>query len=140
MKQIKVKPNHADIDFNDVVVVADNILRAGRLPTLNAICEALGMRDIEKVRQYFTLWKAGHGHTRTEKTHIADLPLELQYLLAEAFERRVIALTAKLNAQFSEIQVDRDRLLKINEEQAAQIQALMLALGEAETRIADQDV
>ena len=140
MNQTKAKPNHGDISFNHVAAVADRMVWTGRLPTLNAICEELNVRSInKKVGQYFALWKAGHNHARVEKTHIADLPPELQHLLAEAFERRVTALTAKLNAESAEIQVDRDRLVKVNEQQAAQIEALMLSLGDAEVKIADQE-
>ena len=139
MRQNKVKPNHADINFNDVAAVADRMVWTGRLPTLSAICEELNVRSTGKVGQYFAMWKAAHSHNQSDKTHIADLPSELQHLLAEAFEKRVAALTAKLNAESAEIQVDRDRLVKINEQQAARIQALMLALGDAEVKIADRD-
>jgi uncharacterized coiled-coil protein SlyX len=139
MRQFKVKPNGENIDFNDVAAVADRMVWTGRLPTLEAICEELNVRNTDKVGQYFALWRTGHGHNQSEKTHIADLPPELQHLLAEAFERRVASLTAKLNAESAEIQIDRDRLVKINEQQAAQITALMRALGDAEAKIANQE-
>jgi hypothetical protein len=137
MRQIKTKPNHADVGFNDVAAVADRMVWTGRLPTLKAICEELNIRSSDKIGRYFALWKAGHGEARAEKTHIADLPPELQHLLAEAFEKRMTALTARLSAESGETRADRDRLLKINEEQAVRIEALMLALGDAEARIAD---
>jgi chromosome segregation ATPase len=138
MKQIKVKPKDVDINFRDVAEVADRLVWTGRLPTLSAICEELHVQSTDKVKQYFELWKTPSGSNGAEKTHIADLPSELKHLLAEAFERRVIALRAKLNAESAEIRVDRDRLAKINEQKDAQIEALMLALGDAEVKIADQ--
>ena len=74
----------------------------------------------------------------TDKTHIADLSSELQHLMSEAFERRVIALKAKLRAECDEIRVDRDRLITVNERQAARIDALSAELGYAQTRIDEQ--
>jgi len=54
------------------------------------------------------------------------------------FERRITALRARLKAECAEIRADRDRLAKIKEQKDSQIQALMLALGDAEVKIADQ--
>jgi len=110
----------------------------GKPPTVSAICEQLNTGCTDRVRQCFTLWKAGYNHIHAQKTHIADLPSELQHLLAEAFERRVSALKAKLEAECATIRIERDRLLKMNEQKNAQIEALMLALGDAEVKIADQ--
>jgi len=138
MNQIKVKPNHSNINFNSVAAVADRMVWTGRLPSLCAICEELHVRSTDRVMQYFQLWKARYSSDGVQKTHIADLSSELKHLLAEAFEKRVISLKAKLNAECAEIRVDRDRLAKINEQKDAQIQALMLALGDAEVKIADQ--
>jgi hypothetical protein len=138
MKQTKVRPDHPDLDFNDVAAVADRMVWTGRPPTVSAICEELNTACIDRVRQCFALWKAGYNHSHAQKTHILDLPSEFQHLLAEGFERRIIASEAKLKAECAEIRADRDRLAKINEHKDAQIQALMLALGDAEVKIADQ--
>jgi chromosome segregation ATPase len=139
MNQMKVKPNHLDLDFNSVAAIADRMAWTGRLPTLSAICEELHVQSIDRVKQYFELWKARYSSDGAEKTHIADMSPEFKHLLADAFEKRVIALKAKLNAECAEIRIDRDRLAKINERKDAQIQALMLALGDAEVKIADQE-
>jgi chromosome segregation ATPase len=139
MNQIKVKPNHSNIHFNSVAAVADRMVWTGRLPSLNSICEELHVQSTDRINQYFELWKARYSSNGVEKTHIADLSSDLKHLLAEAFEKRVIALKAKLNAECAEIRVGRDRLAKINEQKDAQIQALMLALGDAEVKIADQE-
>lgn len=85
MKQTKVKSNHSGLDFNDVAAVADRMVWTGRLPTVSAICEELNAACIDRVRQCFVLWKAGYNHIQAQKTHIADLPSELQHLLAEGF-------------------------------------------------------
>jgi hypothetical protein len=138
MNQIKVKPNHSNIHFNSVAAVADRMVWTGRLPSLNSICEELHVQSTDRINQYFELWKARYSSNGVEKTHIADLSSELKHLLAEAFERRVTALKAKLKAENTEIRVDRDRLAKINEQKDAKIEALMLALGDAEVKIADQ--
>jgi chromosome segregation ATPase len=138
MRQIKLKPNDPDISFKEVAEVADRMVWTGRLPNLSAICKELHVRSTDEVNQYFELWKIQSSGNGAEKTHIADMSSELKHLLAEAFERRLIALKAKLNAENTEIRVDRDRLAQINEQKDAQIQALMLALGDAEVKIADQ--
>ncbi|MGA2226594.1 MAG: hypothetical protein ABSH41_19320 [Syntrophobacteraceae bacterium] len=138
MNQIKVKANHSNIDFNSVAAVADRMVWTGRLPSLNSICGELHVQSSDEVNQYFELWKTRYCCNGVEKTHIADLSSELKHLLAEAFEKRVIALRAKLKAESAEIRVDRDRLVKINEQKDAKIEALMLALGDAEVKIADQ--
>jgi transposase len=138
MNQIKVKPNHLDLNFNTVAAIADRMVWTGRPPTLCAICEELHVQSTDEVDQYFELWKTRYCCNGVEKTHIADLSSELKHLLAETFEKRVIALRAKLKAESAEIRVDRDRLAKINEHKDAKIEALMLALGDAEVKIADQ--
>ncbi|HYA42542.1 MAG TPA: hypothetical protein VEF34_14635, partial [Syntrophobacteraceae bacterium] len=66
MRQAKVRPNHANIDFNDVAAVADRMVWTGRLPTLNAICEELNVRSTDKIEQCFALWRAGHSHNQIE--------------------------------------------------------------------------
>jgi hypothetical protein len=138
LRQIKLKPNHPDISFNKVAEVADRMVWTGRLPTQSAICEELHVHNTGKVKQFFELWKTRYGSNGLEKTHIADLSSELKQALADGFEQRLIALKAKLNAESAEILVDRDRLAKMNKRKDAQIEALMLALVDAEVKIADQ--
>jgi hypothetical protein len=138
MRQTKVKPNHVDADFKDVAAVAHRMVWTGRLPTLNAICEELNVRNTDTVRQYFELWKAGYRHVHADKSHIVDLPSGLKHLLVDDFERRVSASKAKLDAECSEIRVERDRLAMVNEQRASQIQTLNAALMDAESKVDEQ--
>ncbi len=143
-QQIKNKRSSVNVSFEDVAAVADRMVWTGKLPTADAICEELNARSIDRVRQCLTLWKAGYNHIHAEnhihggKTRIAHITPELEHLVSEVFEGRITALKAKLKAEYAEIRIDRDRLVKVNEQQAAQIEALMLALGDAEVKIADQ--
>ncbi|MGA2402240.1 MAG: DNA-binding protein [Syntrophobacteraceae bacterium] len=138
IRKAKVKPGSVNISFEDVAAVADRMVWTGRLPTVSGVCKELNVRSIDKVGQYLALWKAGYSHTRADKMHIVDLSSNLQHLLAEDFERQVIALTAKFRAECAEIRGDRDRLTEVNQQQAAQIEALTAALGDAEVKIAEQ--
>lgn len=138
MKVIKFKSNREDISFSEVAAVADRMVWTGKVPTVNAICEDLNTDRIDRVRQCFALWKAGYNHIQARKTHIADLPPELQHMLNESFESQISALKARLEAECEELRRERDRLAKINEQKDAQIMALTLALGDAEVKIADQ--
>lgn len=138
MNQIKTRSNPVDISFNDVAAAADRMVWTGKVPTLGAICDELKARNVDKARQYFELWRAGYSRNRPEKTHIADLPPELQHLMAEAFERGVTGLRTKLNAECSKLRVERDRLKKVIEQQSEDIKALTLALADAEAKIGEQ--
>jgi uncharacterized sporulation protein YeaH/YhbH (DUF444 family) len=132
--QAKMKPSRVSLSFKNVVEIAERMVWAGRRPTLSAICEELKVRCNDRVQRYFALWEAGYSHAGEDKTHITDLPSELQHLLADAFERRVI----KLQAECAQMRADRDRLVNVNEQQTAQIEALTAALGNAEARIDEQ--
>lgn len=66
------------------------------------------------------------------KTHIADAPAALQYLLAEDFERGVIALRTRLESEYAEIKRDRDELANQNEQLLALLEFLTLTLDNAE--------
>ena len=72
------------------------------------------------------------------KRHIVDLAPELQHLLAEDFERKVVALKTRLKAECDEIRVERDRLVIINEQRASQMEALNSALIDAEAKLEKQ--
>jgi hypothetical protein len=138
MQQVKTRTSSVNISFEKVAEAAERILRAGRRPTLNAICKELNFWSVDKVRQYVALWKAGYSPMRTDKTHILDLPSDLQRLLADDFERRVVALRTKLKAECYEIRVDRDRLVIVNEQRASQIETLNSALMDAEAKLEKQ--
>ena len=72
---------------------------------------------------------------RTIKTHIADLPSDMQNLLAEEFEQRVIALREKLKSEYAEIKRDRNELAVLKERQSAEIESLKSALKYASAKI-----
>ena len=67
--------------------------------------------------------KEGAGHARAIKTHVADLPSDLQRLLAEEFEHEVIALS-KTPSEYAEIKRDRDELANQNEQLCAILKSL----------------
>jgi hypothetical protein len=138
MDQTRVKPNHSDIDFNRVAAIADLMVWTGRLPTLDAICEGLHVQSTDEVKQYFELWKARYSSDGAGKTRSTDLSYEFKNLLAESFERRMNALRSRFYAESARIRTDRDRLADMNQQKDAQIEALILVLGEAEVKIADQ--
>lgn len=135
----KVRQNNPEVKIKEVVAVADRMAWTGRLPTVDSISEELNTANIDRVRQCLTLWKVRHNPGEVEKTQISDFPPEVQHFLMEAFEKRVAAMEAKLNAQAPEALAQRDMLATVNEQQAAQIEALVLALADAEVKIADQD-
>lgn len=135
----KVKPNHTDIRFKDLAAIADHMLCTGRLPTVNMIDSNLKTGNTEKMAQSLTLRRAWHNHGQAPKTQITDFRPGVQHLVAEAFEKRVTALAAKLDAQSQKARAEREMLVNANARQAAQIEALVLALADAEVQIADQD-
>jgi hypothetical protein len=135
----KVKQNDSDVRIQDVAAAADRMLWTGRLPTVDSISEALNTGDIDRVRQCLTMWKVRHNPGEAKKTRITDLPPEAQYYLMEAFEKKVAELETRLKARFSEALAQREMLAEVNERQAAQIDALLTALADAEAEIADRD-
>ena len=72
------------------------------------------------------------GHARAIKTHISDLPVDLQHLLTEEFEREIMAFRAKLESEYAEIKRDRDELANQNEQLCALLESLTLTLNDAE--------
>lgn len=135
----KVSQNDSDVKIKDVTAVADRMVWTGRLPTVDSISEELNTGNIDRVRQCLTLWKLRHNPGEVKKTHITDFPPEVQHYLTEAFEKRVAELETRLKGQFSKALAQRDMLVKVNERQAAQIDALVRALADAEVKVADQD-
>ncbi len=87
---------------------------------------------MSKMQQSSLSLKEGAGHARAIKTHIADLPADLQHLLTEEFEREVMAFRAKLQSEYAEIKKDRDELANRNEQLCALLESLTLTLNDAE--------
>jgi peptidoglycan hydrolase CwlO-like protein len=78
-------------------------------------------------------------HADSIRTHIADIPPNVQNLLADEFERKVITLRAKLEAKYAEIKKDKNRLAALNREQSAEIDHLRTALEEASSKAVEQN-
>ena len=115
MKQIRAK--------HSVPAIADRLKRAEKLPALRAVCAQADFRKTEMNRQNISSLKWG-SQARAIKTHIADLPSDMQNLLAEEFEQRVIALREKLESEYAEIKRDRNEMAVLNERQFTQIESL----------------
>ena len=99
MKQIRAK--------HSVTSIADRLKRAEKLPALRAVCAQADFRKSEMNRQNISSLKWG-SQARAIKTHIADLPPDVQNLLAEEFEQRVIALREKLESEYAEIKREQE--------------------------------
>jgi chromosome segregation ATPase len=80
----------------------------------------------------------GGSEAGTIKTHIADLPSDVQNLLAEEFERKVIAMREKLESEYAEIRRERNELADLNGQQAAKIEFLTVALLDARAKITER--
>ena len=126
MKQIRAK--------HTVTAIADRLKRAEKLPALRAVCAQADFRKTEMNQQNISSLKWG-SQARTIKTHIADLPSDMQNLLAEEFEQRVIALREKLESEYAEIKRDRNELAVLKERQSAEIESLKSALKYASAKI-----
>ncbi|MDR3556308.1 MAG: hypothetical protein P4L55_16260 [Syntrophobacteraceae bacterium] len=80
-------------------------------------------------------------HVDLVRTHIADIPPNVQNLLADEFERKVITLHtlhAKLEAKYAEVNKDKKRLTALNRRQSVQIDNLKTALEETCSRVVEQ--
>ena len=108
MKQIRAK--------HPVTAIADRLKRAEKLPALRAVCAQADFRRSEINQQNISSLKWG-SQVGAIKTHVADLPSEVQNLLAEEFEQRVIALREKLESEYAEIKRSRNELAVLNERQ-----------------------
>jgi predicted nucleic acid-binding Zn-ribbon protein len=124
MNQIRAK--------HTVTGIAGRLKNAGKLPVLRSVCAGMDVQGMSKIQQSISSLKGGAGHVRAIKTHIADLPVDLQHLLTEEFEREVMAFRAKLESEYAEIKRDRDELAKQNEQLCALLESLTLALDNAE--------
>lgn len=114
-----------------VTRTADSVKKAGRPPVLRAVCSEMDTQRMAVVQRPPAL-KARCSHTRVVKTHIADTPSALQDLLAEDFERGIIALRTRLESEYAEIKRDRDELANQNEQLFALLESLTLVLDNAE--------
>jgi chromosome segregation ATPase len=92
----------------------------------------MDIKGMGQIQQDAAPLKECCSHARTIKTHIADLPADLQHLVAEEFERGVVAFRAKLESEYSEIKRDRDQLANLNEQLFALLDSLSLALDNTE--------
>ena len=126
MKQIRAK--------HSVTSIADRLKRAGQQPALRAVCAQVDFQRTETNQQNISSLKWG-SQARAIKTHIADLPSDVQNLLAEEFEQRVIAFREKLESEYAEIKRDRNELAVLNERQSAEIESLKSALKYASAKI-----
>jgi hypothetical protein len=109
--------------------IAGGLKNAGKRPALHAFCAGI---DVQGMSQSISSLKMDDSRARDIKTHIADTPPALQYLLAEDFERGVIALRTKLESEYAEIKRDRDDLANQNEQLFVFLDSLTLALDNAE--------
>jgi hypothetical protein len=123
MNQIRAK--------HTVTGIAGGLKNAGKRPALRAVCAGMDTQKMAEV-QIHPVLRGRHSHTRVVKTHIADAPAALQDLLAEDFERGVIALRTRLESEYAEIKRDRDELANQNEQLFALLESLTLALDNAE--------
>jgi chromosome segregation ATPase len=129
MKQIRAK--------HSVTAIADRLKKAGKHPDLRAVCAQPDFQRVEMNRQNISALKWG-SQARAIKTHVADLPSDVQNLLAEEFEQRVIALREKLESEYAEIKRGRNELAVLNERQSARIESLKARLKDASVKIAEQ--
>ena len=124
MNQIRAK--------RTVTGIAGRIKNPGKHPALRSVCAGMDVDGMSKIKQSTLLLKEGAGHARAIKTHIADLPADLQHLLTEEFEREVTAFRVKLQSEYAEIKRDRDELANQNEQLCALLKSLTLTLNDAE--------
>jgi len=129
MKQIRAK--------HSVTAIADRLKKAGNRPVLRAVGGQADFQRTEMNRQDIPSLKWG-SQAGAIKTHIADLPPEVQHLLAEEFERKVIAFREKLESEYSEIKRDRNELADLNRQQSAKIDALTVALFNSRAKMAER--
>ena len=129
MKQIRAK--------HSVTAIADRLKRAGKQPALRAVCAQADFQRVELNQQNISALKWG-SPARAIKTHVADLPSDVQNLLAEEFEQRVIAFREKLESEYAEIKRGRNELAVLNERQSARIESLKATIKDASAKITEQ--
>jgi chromosome segregation ATPase len=75
---------------------------------------------------------------KAAKTHVLDLPADLQNLLSEDFERGMIDLRAKLESDYLEAKKDRDELAELIKAQSVRMMSLEAALNSAVAKLEEQ--
>ncbi len=116
----------------------DHVKKAGRPPVLRAVCAGMDIHGKVKIQQNIALLKGRFSRARAIKTHIADLPVDLQHLLTEEFEREIMDFRAKLESEYAEIKRKSDDLADLNRQQSVQVVSLRVALKDAGAKIAEQ--
>jgi chromosome segregation ATPase len=129
MKQIRAK--------HSVTAIADRLKKVGKHPTLGAVCAQADFQRTEMNQQNISSLKWG-GQARAIKTHVADLPPDVQKLLAEEFEQKVIAFREKLESEYAEIKRERNELADLNAQQSTKIEFLTVALIDARAKMAER--
>jgi methyl-accepting chemotaxis protein len=129
MNQIRAK--------HSVTVIADRLKKAGKSSVPQGIRDQMDFQGRSN-QQHISLVKGGRRYAQAIKTHVADLPLKVQNLLAEEFEREVIAFREKLESEYAEIKRDKNQLAVLNEQQSVRIDNLTEALKNASATMNEQ--
>ena len=109
-------------------------MRGGEIrPSLVVACASLNPTGAQKLKSVRRL-------EDSVKTHIADIPPNVQNLLADEFERKVVSFRAKLEAKYAEIKRDKSRLIVLNGRQSAEIDHLRTTLEEASAKVVEQSM
>jgi len=130
MNQIRAK--------HTVTGIGGRLKNAGKLPVLRAVCSGMDIHGNGMIQQNIALLQGRYSRARAIKTHIADLPVDLQRLLTEEFEREIMAFRAKLESDYAEIKRESNELAGLNEQQSAMLEFLRVDLKEAYAKIAEQ--
>ena len=117
---------------HSVTAIADRLKKAGKQPVLRVVSAEADFQRTEMKNISSLKWG---GQARAIKTHVADLPSEVQNLLAEEFEQKVIAFREKLESEYAEIKRESNELAVRNERQLAQIGSLKAMIGDASAKI-----
>ena len=127
MNQIRAK--------HSVTAIADRLKKVEKHPTLRAVCAQADFQRTEMKNISSLKWG---GQARAIKTHVADLPSEVQNLLAEEFEQKVIAFREKLESEYAEIKRERNELADLHAQQSAKIEFLTVALVDARAKMGER--
>ncbi len=121
-----------------VTGIAGRLKNTGKHSALRSVCAGIDIQGMSKIQQNVALLKWRSSHGRAIKTHIADLPVDLQHLLTEEFEREIMAFRAKLESEYAEIKRESNELADFNGQQSALIESLTVTLKDAGAKIAEQ--
>ena len=121
-----------------VTRTADHLKKAGGSPALRAVCAQMDIQMTSGNHPDTESSKQGQALVRAMKTHVAYLAPDLQHVLAEEFEREVIAFRKKLEAKYADVKRCRDELANLNERRFAEIESLRAALEEVGAKVGKQ--